>query len=196
MARTGLPNWFLKKEGNPVLHDESWRETMKRSKWNHMYLPTKNKPEGFNYKTMSPMAEKFFAKTHHIMNHTYSAAAGCSSYHYNVYKPIGTVVRHGRQGSINFDGGRWATFNPGCVPKDARGIPCDSSVRLLAPQGVAEHDLYSTRTISCPPIGITHFNADQEVRKNCRQTVNLHDHTSSPRLRRVQSFDYIKHEKT
>jgi len=196
MARTGLAHWFLRKEGNPVLHDESWREAIKRHNWNHMYLSTKFDPEGFDYGTMGTTNQKYYPSTHHIMNHTYSAAAGCSSYHYNVYKPLGNTVTHGRQGSINFDGGKYTTFNSGSIPKDERGIPLDSSYRYAAPQGIGEDDFDSRRTISCPPIGVQHFNMHQQCRGNTRRTIKVSDHTTSPHRRRVQPFNYVKHERS
>jgi len=197
MARVGLPNWHIR-TGHPVRHDETWRETMAREQWDHRYH-SKNASRPFGYYTCKDWATttaEEYNKTAHIMNQTYTSAAGMSSYHHNVFKPLSNPVYMGRTQSTQFEGGKHSTFIQGQVPRDENGIPRSSSERHLPKPKEHLKDLGNMTQITYPPIGEQHYAAHNKFRGQWQH--ERHDNPDTQRqLRRVHThdsvFDYVKH---
>lgn len=105
MARAGTCNFAHSTHG-PVIKDILWRENMFKERIDHIHHPLNAKMEGLSYKDLTTTHNDFHGRTWHILNHTYSSAAGKSSYFYNVAKPAGNIVRHGLTSASTFDAWR------------------------------------------------------------------------------------------
>eukprot|EP00397_Hematodinium_sp_SG-2012_P050997 GEMP01059523.1.p1 GENE.GEMP01059523.1~~GEMP01059523.1.p1 ORF type:complete len:171 (+),score=20.04 GEMP01059523.1:82-594(+) len=144
MARVGLPNYKIS-TGTPYLQDETWREVLNRAQWNHTYHALKNQTKAPSYINFNTTTNDFMGKTWHILNHTYSSGAGCSSYRFNVLKPVGNVVQMDRTNSLSFEGGTHSGFHPGNVPISEKQPP---SFRLRSSRSeptLGERNFYQTR---------------------------------------------------
>merc|ERR1719409_44597 len=75
-----------------------------------MHHPLKNATTSSSFADVTTTANDYLGKTWHIMNHTYSSAAGKSSYFYNVAKPTGNTVRMGLTSASTFDAWRPTQF--------------------------------------------------------------------------------------
>mmetsp|Transcript_62368 Transcript_62368/g.115770 ORF Transcript_62368/g.115770 Transcript_62368/m.115770 type:complete len:143 (-) Transcript_62368:63-491(-) len=90
MARRGVSNYCHSCDG-PVISDRVWKETMEHERKPHTYS-TLNQPvlaQRSSYATMTTESKDVYGKTWRSFYHTRSYAAGKSSYHHNVCKPLG-----------------------------------------------------------------------------------------------------------
>lgn len=122
MARTGTVNYTHSTHG-PVVKDIFWRECLTRERCNHSCHPLNNTQTFPSFKDVNTTANDYLGKTWHIMNHTYSSAAGKSSYFYNVAKPSGNVVRMGLTSASTFD-----AWRPTAFPELTRRVSSESPI--------------------------------------------------------------------
>mmetsp|Transcript_54575 Transcript_54575/g.127622 ORF Transcript_54575/g.127622 Transcript_54575/m.127622 type:complete len:143 (-) Transcript_54575:28-456(-) len=90
MARLGVANYCHSSDG-PVTSDRVWKETLEHERKPHIF-GTRDQPvlaQRSSYATMTTEAKDIYGKTWKTFNHTRSYAAGVSSYHHNVCKPLG-----------------------------------------------------------------------------------------------------------
>lgn len=111
MARVGTGN-FKPPLLVPERQQQFWRESMDREQRNHFYHPLNVPQKASSFTALDSVTRDTFARTWQIEKNSYSQAAGKSSYHYNVCKPMGNRVDMGNKSSASFEQPRRSRVRP------------------------------------------------------------------------------------
>mmetsp|Transcript_66959 Transcript_66959/g.160376 ORF Transcript_66959/g.160376 Transcript_66959/m.160376 type:complete len:140 (-) Transcript_66959:68-487(-) len=90
MARLGVAN-YCHSDDCPLKSERVWKETLQHERRSHIY-GTSDIPvlaQRSNYSMMTTTSKEMYGRTWKARDHASSYAAGVSSYHHNVSKPLG-----------------------------------------------------------------------------------------------------------
>eukprot|EP00746_Dinoflagellata_sp_MGD_P118827 gnl/MRDRNA2_/MRDRNA2_54891_c0_seq1.p1 gnl/MRDRNA2_/MRDRNA2_54891_c0~~gnl/MRDRNA2_/MRDRNA2_54891_c0_seq1.p1 ORF type:complete len:207 (+),score=14.84 gnl/MRDRNA2_/MRDRNA2_54891_c0_seq1:96-716(+) len=163
MARVGTGN-FVHSLMGAVTSDTYWRESVEREGWRHRYHPLNLAQPRPTMGSLTTTTKEFTDRTWRTLQHTYSFAAGKSSYHHNIRRPLGNPT-HPSLTSANSELPGKGLSNSEFVAKESplltmgRHVMSDPNLSIVHP-GTVQMDLYNphgdalkrdTRPASNPP---------------------------------------------
>jgi len=92
MARVGNVN-YRHSSDDPTRGDSYWRECTSREHRDHSYSSINDPRPKANYANLSTTSSDFHGRTWGLMAQTRTVAAGKTSFHHNVTKPLGSVIK-------------------------------------------------------------------------------------------------------
>lgn len=98
MARVGISNYIHSLMG-PVSSDSYWRECNERTNRIHRYHPLNLANPRTSMVDLTTTTGDFSGRPWHHLHQTYTFAAGKSSYHHSVRKPLGFPTHPSQQSS-------------------------------------------------------------------------------------------------
>eukprot|EP00747_Dinoflagellata_sp_TGD_P163173 gnl/TRDRNA2_/TRDRNA2_181572_c0_seq1.p1 gnl/TRDRNA2_/TRDRNA2_181572_c0~~gnl/TRDRNA2_/TRDRNA2_181572_c0_seq1.p1 ORF type:complete len:160 (-),score=19.35 gnl/TRDRNA2_/TRDRNA2_181572_c0_seq1:82-561(-) len=99
MARVGVAN-YAHSTDHPVKQATYWRELLDREQRDHRFSSLNEPFPVMSYANLNTTSSDFLGRTWHMLNHTHSVAAGKTSFHHNVAKPMGRMKQTTSSGSI------------------------------------------------------------------------------------------------
>mmetsp|Transcript_53956 Transcript_53956/g.94638 ORF Transcript_53956/g.94638 Transcript_53956/m.94638 type:complete len:166 (-) Transcript_53956:125-622(-) len=103
MARVGVCN-YANSSDHPVRVDSYWRRVLEREQRDHAYSSLNERFPKSSYAYLNTTSNDFQSRTWQLLDHTHTVAAGKSSFHNNVSKPMGTAGGlHAASSSASFE---------------------------------------------------------------------------------------------